>query len=119
MASQIETAFANLARGPLFSLAGTAAVHTAAGSSSGTSCTVIVEPEPGAAVPGVSGDYSQRSAILRVRASEIAAPAREDKFLVDGDTWTIVAPPNQQGGVWECRCEALALHRAGPQRRSN
>ena len=117
MASLTENAFGALARGPLFTWMGTAAVYFAPGAGSGTACTVIVEPEPGALLSEATGQYDVRSATVRVRASEIATPARDGHFEIDGESLAITTSPVAQAGVWECRCGRKQLGRTGGTRK--
>lgn len=118
MASRVETAFGNLARGPLFTFTGTAATYFALGAASGTSCTVIVEPQDGLVVVQGGDALHGRPALLRVRESEIASPQVGGRFVVGDDDYAIEDPPTRQAGVWQCRGRTQSRGVSGAARRS-
>lgn len=72
-------------------------------------CTVRVQGDQSLFV--TDGDMNHANdremAALLVRVSEVAAPKRNGRFVLDddGSYWQIIEPPVKRAGMWECRCE--------------
>lgn len=89
----------------MFDEVGVAATFTPAGGA-GVSVTVIrdvpVETLEFSAGPGVNAGRNR----LLLRASEVAAPARDDTVTIGATTLKVAAPPllDPSGAVWTLEC---------------
>ena len=71
----------------IYAMFGSSATHTALDGTQ-TSCSVILEHSSESVAIGYA-EASERRTLLRVRTSEIAAPAIGDTFLVSSTTYTV------------------------------
>ncbi|PKR54407.1 head-tail joining protein [Thalassospira marina] len=68
----------------------------------------VIVSAPDVTTPVMGFDAVSATMIIEVRATDIAAPKRDDVFVIDGIAYVIKAAPkaNSTRGVW--RCEAVA-----------
>lgn len=93
---------------------GVAGTYTAppAGSSP-MSVTVIVSETPSTVDIDEALELDSYDAVLKVRQSVLATPAKGGRFAVNGTNWDVVAVPQLRNGVWRCSCKRAETFEIG------
>lgn len=108
--SQFETLFGT-ARALLLGVHGTAAVpYTAVGAAAAVNVTAIVGAVAEDLIEIDATRQLYRHREISVSASEVATPARGDRYVVDGEAWTHHERLKQDGGM--VRIQVVRAHRA-------
>jgi len=95
---------------------GVAGTYTAPAGGPPTSVTVIVSDSPPNVDIDATLELDSYDAVVKVRQSVLATPAKGGRFSVNGTNWDVVAVPLLRGGVWRCSCKRAETFEIGHRR---
>ena len=95
---------------------GESGTYTAPAGGTPLSVTVIVSDSPPSVDIDEALELDSYDAVVKVRQSVLATPAKGGRFAVNGTNWDVVAVPLLRGGLWRCACKRAETFEMGHRR---